>query len=94
MYEILWISLDTSFHMLFYIMVSLGFATGIIIVVAPDAFEILNKALNKEYGLRFRFFKKIEDTKLGDLERLVARNSVLIGIILSVITFALLIIYK
>ena len=90
----LWFSLETSFHMIFYIIISLGFAVGIIIVVAPDAFEILNKALNKEYGLRFRFFKKIEDSKLGSLERLVAKHSVIIGTILSVITFALLIIYK
>jgi len=94
MYEILWFSLETSFHMIFYIMISIGFAVGIIIVVAPNAFEILNKSLNKEYGFRFRFFKKIEDSKLGSLERLVAKHSVIVGTILSVITFALLIIYK
>jgi len=63
-------------------------------MVAPEAFESLNKALSQEYSFRFRFFKKIENTKYEDIDRFATRNSVVIGMLLSVITFVLLIIYK
>jgi len=75
-------------------MVSIGFVIGIILMVAPEAFEIFNKGLNREYGLKFRFFRKIEDEKFENLDRFATRHSVIIGMILSVVTFILLIIYK
>jgi len=92
MYRLL--GLDVSLNMIFYIMVSIGFVIGIILMVAPEAFETFNRALNQEYGFKFRFFKKIEDKKYGDIDRFASKYSVIIGMIISVITFMLLIIYK
>jgi hypothetical protein len=92
MYDFSW--LDTSAGMVFYIMVSIGFVIGIILMVAPEAFEKFNNVLKQEYGFKFRFFKKIEDTQIEHIDRFATKNSVIIGMILSVITFILLIIYK
>lgn len=94
MLDLFWFWFSASANMLFYIMVSIGFVIGIILMVAPEAFETLNKALNQEYGFKFRFFAKIENTSISDFDRFATRNSVIIGMVLSVVTFALLIIYK
>lgn len=94
MLDLFWFWFSASANMLFYIMVSIGFVIGIILMVAPEAFETLNKALNQEYGFKFRFFAKIENTSINDFDRFATRNSVIIGMVLSVVTFALLIIYK
>lgn len=80
--------------MFFYIMVSIGFVIGLILMVAPEAFVTFNKALNQEYGFKFRFLKKIEDDKIDHIDRFATKHSVIMGMIISVITFALLIIYK
>ena len=88
------LGLDVSISMFFYIMVSIGFVIGIILMVAPEAYELLSKALNREYGLKHRFFRKIENDKFENLDRFATRHSVVIGMILSITTFILLIIYK
>ena len=94
MIELFWIWFETSADMIFYMMVSIGFVIGIILMVAPEAFVTFNRALNREYGFKFRFFRKLEDDKNESLDRFATRHSVIIGMIISVITFALLIIYK
>jgi len=94
MYDLLWYWFEKSANVIFYIMISLGFTIGIILMVAPEAFEKFNRALNQEYGFKFRFFTKIEDTKIENFDRFATKNSVIIGMVLSVITFVLLIIFK
>jgi len=58
MLDLFWSWFNTSANMLFYIMVSTGFVIGIILMVAPEAFETLNKALNQEYGFNSDFSRR------------------------------------
>ena len=84
----------SSFNMIFYIMVSLGFVVGIILMVAPKAFDSLNEALQKEYGIKKRFIPKIEDTKIEAVDDFCKKNTVIMGMIISIISFILLLIFK
>ncbi|MCK5179984.1 MAG: hypothetical protein KAR32_10680 [Candidatus Omnitrophica bacterium] len=84
----------SSFNMIFYILVSFGFVVGIILMVAPTAYESLNDALQKEYGIKKRFIPKIEDTKIEAIDSICKKNTVITGMIISVVSFMLLLIFK
>lgn len=88
------LGLDVSAKMFFYIMISFSFFVGIILTIAPEAFESLNRTLQKEYGLKKKFFPKLEDTKVDVVDRALSRNRVLTGVIISVTSFILLMLYK
>lgn len=80
--------------MVFHIMVSIGFFVGIILMVAPKAFDSLDEALQKEYGIKKRFIPKIEDTKIDVIDQICKRNTVISGMVISVLSFILLMIFK
>ncbi len=88
------LGLDVSAEMFFYIMISFAFFIGIILTVAPDAFEALNRAFQREYGVRTRLLPKLEDTYIDVIDRAISKNRVLAGVIISVSAFILLLIYK
>ena len=92
--EILYNLTESSFNMIFYILVSFGFLVGIILMVAPNAYESLNEALQKEYGIKKRFIPKIEDTKFEVVDGIFKKNTVIAGMILSIVSFTILLIYK
>ena len=84
----------SSWNMIFYILVSLGFVVGIILMVAPKAYESLNEALQKEYGIKTRFIPKLEDTKIETVDNICKKNTVIAGMIISIVSFMLLLIFK
>jgi hypothetical protein len=92
--EILYGITESSFNMIFYILVSIGFFVGIILMVAPDAYKSLHDALQKEYGIKKRFIPKIEDTKIETIDRALTKNRVIAGMLVSIVSFLLLLIYK
>ena len=57
------------FKIIFYILVSMAFVTGVILMVSPNTFEALNKVLRKEFGLRKKFFPKLEDEKIEVIDQ-------------------------
>ncbi len=83
-----------SANMVFYIMVSFGFVVGIILMVSPEAFESLNKALQKEYGFKTQLLPKLESTVFNVIDKTVLKNQMVAGIMISVTAFALLMIYR
>ncbi len=88
------LGLDNSAQMFFYIMISFSFVIGIILTVAPEAFEKLNQALQKEYGIKKRILPKLEDTKFDVIDKILIRKRAVAGVIISVLSFILLLIYK
>ena len=88
------LGLNESVNLVFYLLVSIGFVVGIILMVAPKAFESLNKALQKEYGLKKRILPQLEDTSIEVVDKMVKKNTVIYGMVISTISFILLLIYK
>ena len=86
--------LDVSSKVFFYIMVSFSFFVGIILMVSPEAFENLNHALRKEYGFKIKLVPFLENTFIDTVDKIIVKNRVIAGIIISVTAFALLIIFK
>ena len=58
---------------LLYILVSFGFFTGIVLMVSPEAFDALNRALSKEYGIKTRLVPKIELTAIHVLDKIITK---------------------
>jgi len=86
--------LTDSMQMIVYLMLSLAFFVGIMLVVSQEAFHHFNDALRKEYGIRQRFFRKLEDNEFHFVDWLILRYRLLAGILISVSAFVLLLIYK
>ena len=88
------LGITLSINMFFYIMVSFGFVIGIVLMVSPEAFESLNWAMQKEYGLKIRLVPKIENTTMDFIDKTIVRNRVTAGLVITVMAFVLLIVYK
>lgn len=84
----------SSINMIFYILVSFGFVIGVILMVAPGAYDTFNQALQKEYGLKMRFIPKVEDTKINTIDEICKKNAGIAGMIISFLSFVLLLTYK
>ena len=80
--------------MFFHIMISFAFFVGVVLMVSPEAFEALNRALQKEYGLKTRLLPKIENTTINIIDKAVIKNRVFAGLSISVVSFVLLLIHK
>ena len=86
--------LDVSSQVFFHIMISFSFFVGIVLMISPEAFEALNRALQKEYGLKTRLFPKFENTTIDVIDKAVVKNRVIAGLIITVISFTLLLVNK
>ena len=80
--------------MIFYLLVSFGFVIGIVLMVSPEAFNSFSEALKKEYGVKKRIIPKIENTMTSIMDDLCKKHAVIIGMFISVASFALLIICR
>jgi len=88
------LGIGLSANMFFNIMVSFGFFIGIILMIAPEAFDSLNKSLQKEYGLKVRLVPRIEDATVDVIDKTIIKNRIMSGLIISVTAFALLLLYR
>jgi len=88
------LGISVSANLFFYIMVSFGFFIGIILMVAPEAFDSLHKSLQREYGLKIRLIPRIENTSVDVIDRTIIKNRVMSGLAISVTAFILLLLYK
>jgi len=84
----------SSINMIFYILVSISFVIGIILTAAPQAFEELNNALQREYGIKKRIIPGLEKTGISIVDKICKKHSVFIGMLISIISFFLLLIFK
>jgi hypothetical protein len=83
-----------SFNMIFLLLVSIGFFVGIMLMVSPEAYETLDKSLQKEYGIKKRFVPKIEDTKIHTVDNTLKKYRIFTGMLISIISYLLLLIFK
>ena len=83
-----------SFRIVFYIMISFAFFVGILLMVSQEAFDSFNRDLQKEYGIKRRLFPKIEDSNFNFIDYLLLKNRLIAGLLITVISFVLLLIYK
>ena len=77
-----------------YIMLAFAFFVGILLLVSDQAFSIFNKDLQREYGIRKRMFPKVEDSKYEFIDFLLLKYRFISGLLISIIAFILLLIYK
>lgn len=77
-----------------YLMISFAFFVGILLLVSQDAFSTFDRELQKEYGVKKRFFPKIEDFHINFIDVVVLKYRVLAGLIITITAFILLLIYK
>ena len=88
------LGLRDSLRMFSFLMLSFAFFVGIMLVVSQEAFEIFNRALLREIGLRKRLLPGIEDTKFSFVDFVILKFPLVAGLIISVSSFILLLIYK
>ena len=84
-------------ELIFYFLVSLGFFVGIVLMVSPEAFDVLNKALSKEYGIKTRLIPRIELKAIHILDKIITKNrthGMIIGFIIASASFVLLLAYR
>ncbi len=85
------------FTLIFRFLVSFGFFAGIVLMVSPEAFDALNRALSKEYGIKTRLLPKLELTCIHVLDKIVTKkrsHGIIAGFLISTISFILLLAYK
>lgn len=87
------VDLGETANMVFYIMISFGFFVGIILMAAPEVYHPLNKALQREYGLKIRLVPKIEEYAEA-MDKVLNKHRVIAGMCISVSAFMLMMIYK
>lgn len=78
-------------------LVSFGFFSGIVLMVSPEAFDALNKALSREYGIKTRFIPKLELATIHVLDKIITKkrsHGIIAGFVISVVSFILLLIHK
>lgn len=78
-------------------LVSFGFFSGIVLMVSPEAFDALNKALSREYGIKTRFIPKLELATIHILDKIITKkrsHGIIAGFVISVVSFILLLIHK
>ena len=88
------LGLIESAEMFVYLMLSLSFFVGIMLIVSYEAFRHFDAALKKEYGWRRRLFPKIEDTSNTLVDVIITKYPLTSGIIIAVSAFILLLLYK
>ena len=86
--------LNEPLNLIFYMLVSIGFVVGIILMVAPKAFTSLHKALQKEYGITKRILPQLENASIEVVDKTVKKNTVVYGMVISIVSFILLLIFK
>jgi len=87
------VDIGETANMVFYIMISFGFFVGIILMVAPEVYHPLNKALQREYGLKIRLMPKIEESA-ETLDMVLNKHRVIAGMCISISAFMLMMIYR
>ncbi|MFH1359579.1 MAG: hypothetical protein ABIJ41_00895 [Candidatus Omnitrophota bacterium] len=80
------ISMKTFFH----IMTSFAFFVGITLMISPEAFESLNRALQKEYGLKRKIVPQLEDKKIEVVDQFIMKNRTVAGLVITAASFILL----
>jgi hypothetical protein len=80
-------------NIVFYIMVSFGFFVGIILMAAPEVYHPLNRALQREYGLKIRLLPKIEESA-EVVDQVLNKHRIIAGMCISVSAFMLMLVYK
>ena len=77
-----------------YLMLAFAFFVGVLLLVSDEAFSLFNKDLQKEYGLKKRLFPKIEDSWYGFVDFLLLKYRFVSGLLITIIAFILLLVYK
>ena len=88
------LGLDVSISMIIYLMLSFSFTIGIILMVSQESFMELNKALQREYGVKRRLIPGVEDTQNYFIDRVILKYRVFSGLLITVTAYFLLLIYK
>ncbi len=86
--------LDESAKIFTYILLSFAFFVGIMLIVSQEAFVTFNRALSREIGLKKRLIPKLEDKQYQFIDFLILKYPMIAGLLISVSSFMLLLMYK
>ena len=88
------LGLTESMRFLVFLMLSFSFFIGIVLMVSHEAFAHLNQAFQKEYGLKKRLLPKLENIRVSFIDWIVLKYRFIAGLLISVLSFLLLLLYK
>ncbi len=83
-----------SIDMVFYILVSFAFFSGILLMVSPEAFRLFDKSLRQEYGVKKRIIPYVENKTVYAFDEFLIKHGVISGMFLSISAFVLLLIFR
>ena len=86
--------LGMSVKLFFHLMISFSFFVGIILMVSSEAFESVSHVFLKEYGVKTKVFPPLENTVTDAIDKVVIKNRVLGGMLISIFSFFLLVFFK
>jgi hypothetical protein len=88
------LGLGVSARFLFQLLLGISFFIGIMLIVSGEAYGILHKELQKEYGIKKRLAPKIENTEIDLIDRILIKYRFKAGLFIAITSFFLLLIYK
>jgi hypothetical protein len=88
------LGLIESAKMFSYLMLSLAFYVGLMLIISQDAIKQFNHDLQKEMGLKKRVVPKLEDTNFHFVDWLLLKYPTVAGLIISILAFQLLLLNK
>ena len=86
--------LDISAKFLIFLMLSLAFFVGLLLLVSHEAFAVFHSKLQQEFGLKRRIAPKLEDTQVDVVDKVLLQYRFLAGLLICLAAFFLLLLYK
>lgn len=83
-----------SAQVITYLLLSFSFYCGILLLVSKEAFEMFDKSLQREYGVKRTILPFLEKTRIDIVDPLLLKYRLAAGLLISVTSFVLLLIYK
>ena len=88
------LGLDISAKFLIFLMLSLAFFVGLLLLVSHEAFQSFHNKLQQEFGLKRRIAPKLENTQVDIVDKVLLKYRFLAGLMICMAAFFLLLIYK
>ena len=88
------LELGGSVKMMVYLLLSLSFFIGILLMISQESFSALHKVLQEEYGIKKKLVPMMEDVYIDVVDKFLVRNRLWAGLFIAIASFTLLLINK
>ena len=83
-----------TMNVVIFLLLSLSFFIGILLIISRESFISLNKALQQEYGIKRRLAPVVEDAYIDVVDSFLTKHRVWAGLLIAISAFVLLLLYK